>query len=243
MCIYAPKRKQQMGYRVGCGLLLTLGKFLGARLKIISAQQRCLQRDLCGVRISVPWEIEAKVGPGSVPLCRFVLGGQRDVWKGHGCKWGMAGGMFRSAAHLDHRLLDSCPLRDSIRVWIDVGLAALQRPASPSAMEILTKVQVHSTLAIPVHTQPPPLAPTIYCSARVSFHILSPPRPLQPSHPCDGPCSSFVYQVFSMVSNHAVSRVMGWWGAHFLTWLPRSRRDWILDKVLRQPPERLGSVC
>lgn len=46
-----------------------------------------------------------------------------------------------------------------------------------------------------------------------------------------------------MVSDRAVSRVMGWWGAHFLTRLPRSRGDWILDKVLRQPPERLGSVC
>ena len=40
----------------------------------LSTTKGCLQRDLCGVRISVPWEIEAEVGPGSVPLCRFVLG-------------------------------------------------------------------------------------------------------------------------------------------------------------------------
>lgn len=123
--------------------------------------------------------------------------GQRDVWKGHGCKWGMAGGMFHSAAHLDHRLLDSCPLGDSIRVWIDVGLAALQRPVSPRAMEILTKVQVHSTLAIPVQTQPPrwpppftalhaflstfSLHPSPHCSRHSPVMALAPPLYIRPS--------------------------------------------------------------
>ena len=121
--------------------------------------------------------------------------GQRDVWKGCGCKWGMAGGMFHSAAHLDHRLLDSCPLGDNIRVWIDVGLAALQRPASPCAMKILTKVR--STLAIPVQTQhprwPPPftalhaflstfsLHPSPPCSPHGPVMALAPPLYIRPS--------------------------------------------------------------
>lgn len=94
------------------------------------------------------------------------------------------------------------------------------------------------TIAVPAQTRCSHW-PHIYCSARLSFHSPSPPLCCSLHGPA-GTLGAFVCGAFSMVSNHAVSRVVSRGRTHFLTQLLWPHGDWILDKVWKQPPERVA---